>query len=542
MDISEIVPIGHVLKREGELSAVQQLRVCAALLGDRQFEAAVDWLDPPLEANAAAPIYWLCKARALAGCGRFGMARDAALTALELSPHLREATELAATAGLAADLWSASRDEWTWSLARSLLDGCLALNAEASAMDVLRRALAHRPPNASGSVADIKVLAKKGLSLTDPEELRPLIEELFRENPGDAFLLALKIDCDTRCGRADQARSLAEAHESRTSLDKDLQWAIANAYQALGDDERAIQLLGSQSVVHERDHELLIALAFAVGEQVVRNARLNLPDSRPRKVFNLFPFNEELALLDIRLHEMADWVDHFVVVEAAETFTGIPKPLHFAENRARFEAFSSKILHVTIDRFPDFIDTPWAREFYQRDFAISALHNICGAKDIMLLTDADEIIDRRVLKLFGGEISSLSMQLFKYFLNYTPTKENSARKNRGGVICKARTLQNFGSSYLRAGLNRYNKDWYAIPDAGWHFTSVNSAAAVSRKFRGYSHQGASKAHLRDEHQVEAIIEAIRAGYCADGWFHRKVDARLPAFIVENRERFADLLL
>ena len=45
------------------------------------------------------------------------------------------------------------------------------------------------------------------------------------------------------------------------------------------------------------------------------------------KVIDCFPFFNELDLLEIRLNELKDVVDVFVLTEAPFTFTGREKPL-----------------------------------------------------------------------------------------------------------------------------------------------------------------------------------------------------------------------
>ena len=53
------------------------------------------------------------------------------------------------------------------------------------------------------------------------------------------------------------------------------------------------------------------------------------------KIYDCFLFFNELEILDIRLHELYDHVDKFVLVESLETFRGKQKPLYFTENRER---------------------------------------------------------------------------------------------------------------------------------------------------------------------------------------------------------------
>lgn len=46
-----------------------------------------------------------------------------------------------------------------------------------------------------------------------------------------------------------------------------------------------------------------------------------------RKIVDAFPFYNELDMLEFRLKELWDTVDHFVLVEATVSYVGNPKPL-----------------------------------------------------------------------------------------------------------------------------------------------------------------------------------------------------------------------
>ena len=50
-------------------------------------------------------------------------------------------------------------------------------------------------------------------------------------------------------------------------------------------------------------------------------------------VIDIFSFNGELDVLEIRFNILNDVVDQFIICESDETFTGIKKPLYFFENR-----------------------------------------------------------------------------------------------------------------------------------------------------------------------------------------------------------------
>ena len=46
-------------------------------------------------------------------------------------------------------------------------------------------------------------------------------------------------------------------------------------------------------------------------------------------VYDIFTFNNELDILEIRLNILDNYVDYFVIIEGVETFSGIIKPLYF---------------------------------------------------------------------------------------------------------------------------------------------------------------------------------------------------------------------
>jgi beta-1,4-mannosyl-glycoprotein beta-1,4-N-acetylglucosaminyltransferase len=154
------------------------------------------------------------------------------------------------------------------------------------------------------------------------------------------------------------------------------------------------------------------------------------------RLFDGFTFYDELDLLELRLAEIGDLVDRFVLVEATSTFQGGPKPLVFNENKARFGRWLDKIEHVVID-FPDPIPAlsrksrskdklerakAWDREYYQRDQILRGFSD-AAADDIVMVSDVDEIPRRDVIeriiqtRLYERNIVALGMAYYRFFLN-----------------------------------------------------------------------------------------------------------------------------
>jgi len=108
------------------------------------------------------------------------------------------------------------------------------------------------------------------------------------------------------------------------------------------------------------------------------------------RVFDCFTFFNELDVLELRLRELNDLVDRFVLVEGDQTFTGKPKPLIFDQNKDRFERFLPKIAHVKFVDFPVEPVSPWTRETLSRQAIMLGLFE-AEPNDLVLISDVDEI-------------------------------------------------------------------------------------------------------------------------------------------------------
>jgi len=73
-----------------------------------------------------------------------------------------------------------------------------------------------------------------------------------------------------------------------------------------------------------------------------------LAGEKRRQVYDVTLINDELDQLEIRLNEVYDVMDIFVLIEASYTFTNKPKKLHYAENELRFRRYRNKILYILV--------------------------------------------------------------------------------------------------------------------------------------------------------------------------------------------------
>jgi beta-1,4-mannosyl-glycoprotein beta-1,4-N-acetylglucosaminyltransferase len=280
------------------------------------------------------------------------------------------------------------------------------------------------------------------------------------------------------------------------------------------------------------------------------------------KVFDCFPFFNELDLLEIRLNELDGIVDRFVLCESPYTFRGKPKPLHFLENRDRFARFLPRIEHVIVDDLPlggpEIERAFFKKERFQRNALMRGL-TTATPDDFVLLCDVDEIprasaIEGIVRDNGPRAVHVLEMRKYRYLLNLRSAGPwYKARLARFGDIRKLQMLRVGGPSWapkqasLGPVLRQWRRmlfgvrprPWIRVPDAGWHFTSMNGAKAVSEKMQAYSH-----VHERFEEEAavaEHIAEALRKA--ADPASHFSIEPfdNLPHFLAANQDRFASML-
>ncbi len=428
------------------------------------------------------------------------------------------------------------RDELrTWREIRPLFDDYMSLGLRVEARALLQRVM-DDPTSAELSIAQSLSLAEQALRVCTPKDVREWLAQVRPKYPERAKAAEIAADVLAGVGAAHCDPRLADPSETGLRV-----WT-ALACEAAGDLPSSIRQLSALAEEAKRDPDIRGELGRVVGRAVLEEVRPRFAAGGSGRILNVVMFNNEFALLRMHLEEMAPFVDRFVIVEAGQTFMGGDKPLYFHENRDRFSAFADRITHHALPRFPDYAATAWARDFHQRDVAIAAAQQLCGRDDYILITDTDEIIAPGALDGFVGEFACLQLTVSRFFLNYR-MKPGSPRAARpAAAIFKARHLERHGLSYARFFLARRSSSAFVIPDAGWHFTSVNDADRIALKLGSYAHQEQTKMQFKTSDHFRQVLERIRAGECEPGWERVELDERLPPYIRRNRDALAEIIL
>ncbi len=189
--------------------------------------------------------------------------------------------------------------------------------------------------------------------------------------------------------------------------------------------------------------------------------------------WDAFLFADELDLLECRLVELESIPDlKHVLVEATTTFQGRPKPLHYAENRSRFERWSDRIVHVVAE-LPD-TDDPWQREAAQRECVRVGLAAAEQA-DIVMFGDVDEIPSEVVARnLRPAGFVAFEMAFHPFCVDWAhPARWHGTVAARFGIIGSFQEMRERRNTAA------------VLRGAGWHFTWVGCDPAV--KLHSFSH-------------------------------------------------------
>jgi hypothetical protein len=260
-----------------------------------------------------------------------------------------------------------------------------------------------------------------------------------------------------------------------------------------------------------------------------------------KRVFDCFTFFNELDLLELRLNELHEKVDFFVLAEAPMTFKGQPKELIYNTNKARFQKFHDKIIHLVIDDLPA-TDRAWDREHFQRNALRRGLTD-AAPNDMIIISDADEILSRATIdairKLDG--FVQLNMPMFQYYMNL--------RENDGwnkvfsfSYECLAELPDfNWVRTSQQDAFDQFFGRNTKLFNTGWHFTYLGGAARIREKLTAFSHDETWFQHMLAPGGIETQITAgFEVGNARNFNKFCPIDASYPEYLIANLQKYRDL--
>jgi len=284
-------------------------------------------------------------------------------------------------------------------------------------------------------------------------------------------------------------------------------------------------------------------------------------------IYDCTMFLNENDLYEIRLNQHWNFVDKFIVVEAEETHTGLPKPLNF--DHKRFEPYAEKIQYVTfksfdteIPKYPELIDksviaeigpahniVDWTRDHFQFNYFYKILQDQ-GAddNDVVYFSCLDEIIKESAFDQCVNIINETPWlgdmnPIFSFNLYLYAYKINLLHRHwTQHYAANLTTFRNF-RKYLPETI-RQRVRTHTIPDAGWHFTFLDptDGELVLAKQRSWAHS--KDVYPGKKIKFDHITKEEALARFWEDYDVTKVDVAAdthPEYIMENLDRFQNFI-
>lgn len=277
------------------------------------------------------------------------------------------------------------------------------------------------------------------------------------------------------------------------------------------------------------------------------------------RIFDAFSFFNEFALLDIRLHELSDVVDYFVLVEADKTHSGIDKPMFFLENKDLFSEFLDKIIYVAVRDMPITqpqieqsltskdrkwieskyqVEESWVRERHQRNCIMLGLKD-AEPEDVIIIGDADEIVRHSIIEKIrkDGKIcegsNAVSQSLNSFYLNVVCTN----MPWYGSKIIYRKYLDEDTPSEVRF----HTPASCIIANGGWHYSWLGGEEAIKYKIKSYAHTEFSKTEILDNVGVRLGSMRDVLGRLYEYSIFKMDEENTPKYVLENQDKFENLI-
>ena len=266
------------------------------------------------------------------------------------------------------------------------------------------------------------------------------------------------------------------------------------------------------------------------------------------EIIDVFTYNGEREILDLRLNILSDKVDRFIIVEAKTTFSGNKKPLYFSEHERFFQKFWPQIDYFIVDEnYSDeehaLAETSpntrgaahWKTEFLQKESIKKALKYL-NDDDLVFIGDVDEIWnypqlfkedyagfpDRMVLKL--------KLRVYAYYLN-----NRSNEEFWGPILTKYKNVKDQCLNHLRSTNHHKSLKYH-----GWHFTSMGGVKEVSRKLNdSYTPESYNTLEVQ-----QLLPERVKNGtdYLGRPFEFTIDESEWPLYLKENKVKYSRLCI
>ena len=285
-------------------------------------------------------------------------------------------------------------------------------------------------------------------------------------------------------------------------------------------------------------------------------------------IVDTFIFNNDFNALKIRLNELNDVVDYFIISESAYSHSGLKKKLFLTENIDVISEFRNKLIIVS-DNNKHCTKNPRIREQIQRQNLNSHIKRLCRFQsDLIIHSDCDEIpraesisqlqnqrnvnciLEMRnfsnALNLEHGTWARCRIVSFNNFKSIQGLRQDiflkeafkQKRKNLPFIFVPDYfTTRKFGLWKLPVIAKEQTID--VVPNSGWHFGNLFSADEIIAKIENSCHVELNTPEIRQN----AVNNFNEGKDIYRGFSYSRVEVynTYPKYAINNFRQFKDLI-
>jgi len=247
------------------------------------------------------------------------------------------------------------------------------------------------------------------------------------------------------------------------------------------------------------------------------------------EVVDIFMFNNEMTLLDLRIKILEDVVDKFIIKEAEVTFQGNTK-------EALGKTYNHpKVFVETVEYEPDW--TIWQRDKYHRASRVNLKKFNVSDDALILMSDLDEIPNPLAVAWLRDNfdydtVYSFEQLMFQGYLNV----RNLSEKWAGTRACSVDIYNTSDAETLKQD----NDNVTLIENAGWHWSFLGGVEEITRKIKDYAHNEFNTPLILNQVQNRLLngIDVLGRNCILETV---EIDDSYPQYIKENLDKLSNLI-
>lgn len=247
-------------------------------------------------------------------------------------------------------------------------------------------------------------------------------------------------------------------------------------------------------------------------------------------------FHWEFDVLELRMRELWDTVDYFVITESICDHRGNTRQLALSENIDKFSWAKEKMIVNISDKLST-AQTTWDHEKYQRLRSVNDAVEILGLSDndFLIVSDVDEIARPAAIQEMaqvGGKYT-LHMPMYYYYLNLYVHDWFHPKAFSVKYLTDPNDIRTGG----------FDQDFHVAYNSGWHFSYLGSPEQIQHKLKTFAHDEFDSDKYTN---LDSISNSIKNKIDLFGRFNNHFSVieldKMPEYVKNNYEKYKKFIL